>query len=107
MADSTHAKVNIKRISQYFLRNSVFEILIDGEEITVIKPGETIVLKGHPGNHKFSIRSEAHLSDVLELSINSGEEYHLECGSNIKGLKFLIFFQLLVRPWEWLYLKEV
>jgi len=107
MADSAHTKVNIKRISQYFLRNSVFEILIDGEEITVIEPGETIILKGQPGDHKFSIRSGVHLSNVLELSIDSGKEYHLECGSNIKGLKFLIFFQLLVRPWEWLYLKEI
>ena len=107
MTDSTKAKIYIKRISQYFLRDSVFEILIDEDAITGVNSGETIILTGQPGNHKFSIRSGWHLSNTLKLTVESGKEYNLECGSPLKGWKFLIFFHMLVRPWMWLYLKEV
>jgi hypothetical protein len=101
------ARVSIDRTSQYFLRGSRFDVLIDGQTAASIASGETIDIDMQPGSHIFAIKCGAHFSEDVILYIDEGASYHLECGSNIKGWRFLVFFQMLFRPWEWLYLKQV
>lgn len=83
----------LARTHAYMDRLWIYRVYIDGAPVEPIADGETIPYDLAPGHHEISVRIGRRETRPVRFSIDLGETKHLCCGTNLNGVKVLIF------PW--------
>jgi len=79
---------------EYFGMLRKLWIFIDGEKKAYVKNGKTVSLEVNPGNHEVFVSMDYLKSNKVELTLDSAEAVHLECGSTLRGIRF--YFSLFI-----------
>jgi hypothetical protein len=99
--------VKIKRKKNAVDSARSYEIILDGENVGIIFPTQTISVPVEPGHHSLKMNIDWGGSEEINFSIGSGEEITFECESNIPLQKiFLAPYYLIFRPHNWILLKQ-
>ena len=98
--------IRLKRTSQYVNRLRKFKVYLNNEYAGDIGNGQEIVLPVEKGSYQIFVQVDWVKSEVYKLTIETGEEVHLLCGSPLKGaILFIPFISLFLI--EQLFIKEV
>ena len=88
--EAGEAAIHVVRSASFPDMLRKYRILVDGQERARVGPDESVVLRVRPGQHRVVARIDWCGSPPLECDVRAGEMLHLECGSNLRGLRFVL-----------------
>lgn len=84
-----------------------YKVVLDGEEIGVLKNGGTFGCTIASGKHALQLKVDWCGSDMVEFNAVPGEQVQFQCGSNLRGWKLLKASKVMREsPYEWIWLKQ-
>lgn len=84
-----------------------YKVVLDGEEIGVVKNGGSFECPVSNGRHALQLKVDWCSSSVVEFEIAASEPIHFECGSNLRGWKLFKAGKVMREtPHEWIWLRQ-
>ena len=108
--DATDGKavIRVSRTTSYADRIRAYRIFVDGTEVARLNAGQSVDVSVSAGSHSVVAKVDWCSSRTLSLNIRDAETVHLECESNLKGLRiFLAFIYALFLRDQYLTLERV
>lgn len=87
---SRDSLIRVTRTTSYPDRIRAYRIVIDGMEVARINAGQSVDIPVAAGMHSVVARVDWCGSPTLRFNIGDGETIHLECASNLKGLRIFL-----------------
>ncbi|MTI96927.1 MAG: hypothetical protein FH749_15905 [Firmicutes bacterium] len=83
--------IRIKRDSGFVDRVRAYKVVLNDEVVGTISNGQQIELNVPPGRHRLNLKIDWCRSNIVEFEM-SEHPINFECGSNLRGAKFLLPF---------------
>ena len=101
------AKIKLNRDSGYVDHQRAYRVVIDGEKRAKTSNGESIEIVVEPGNHEILLKIDWLRSNTINFSINKGEKKEFDCGSSLRGARFMLSIFYVTFLWnKYLWLQE-
>lgn len=93
------AAIRLTRTAGFADLFRAYRILVDGREAARLNARQSVEIPVSSGTHSVAAKIDWCGSPTLTFGIRAGETVHLECGSNLRGLRiflaplYIIFLQ--------------
>jgi hypothetical protein len=86
------AVIRVTRTTGYPDRLRAYRIVLDGYEMARVNAGQFVEFPVFSGMHSIVAKVDWCSSPTLNRSVRKGETVQFECGSNLRGLRFIFVF---------------
>ena len=101
------AKIILNRDSGYADRLRAYHVVIDDKKTAKISNGANLEIIVEPGSYELFLKIDWCRSNKIKFSISENEIKEFNCGSNLRGIKFIFAIVYATILWNrYIWLKE-
>lgn len=101
--------IKINRVTDYADKLRKYKIMLDDEQVSEIRDGETKSIELAEGNHNIYLKIDWCRSNKIDFYITEGQVIEFDCGCSVVGwrkLIALIYITFLKNQYLWLKMKD-